>query len=131
MNKPRTHLLKIWPENFDAIASGRKRADIRGVDDRSFSVGDEIVFRRWDGSAQAWPRESAADLPVAGFDDIDPSKHVEALRAIKGIDGWLVCRVTHVEELAGDLHLFGITLCQGHRFGKLTKSAVLSIEPIG
>lgn len=127
MNRPRTHLLKLWPDNFDAIASGKKTADVRSVEDRTFTVGDEVVFRRWDPSLEmdGAPGKLA---PVPVFDDVDPAIHVEALTSIKGMPDWMVCRVTHVEELAGELHLFGITLAMGHRFGKLTKIAVLSLE---
>jgi hypothetical protein len=39
--------VKCWPEAFDAITSGRKRADLR-VTDRDFQIGDAVELVRWD-----------------------------------------------------------------------------------
>ena len=44
--QPKTHNLKIWPEHFDAVASGVKRFELR-FDDRGFNVGDRLVLREW------------------------------------------------------------------------------------
>jgi hypothetical protein len=40
-----THILKCWPEYFDAIERGDKNFDVRR-DDRGFQKGDEVVLRR-------------------------------------------------------------------------------------
>lgn len=42
----KTHHLKSWPEQFEAILGGRP-FDVRR-DDRRFAVGDEIVFEEFD-----------------------------------------------------------------------------------
>ena len=40
------HELKIWPQYFDAIASGIKTFEVR-KDDRGFAVGDTLVLKEW------------------------------------------------------------------------------------
>lgn len=41
------HILKCWPNSYDAIASGVKRFEWR-KDDRGFEVGDVLVLQKWD-----------------------------------------------------------------------------------
>lgn len=41
-----THTLKIWPQYFDAVASGRKTVELRR-DDRGYAVGDTLVLQEW------------------------------------------------------------------------------------
>lgn len=41
-----THVLKIWPGSFDAVASGCKTHDVR-CNDRDFKVGDQLVLKEW------------------------------------------------------------------------------------
>jgi hypothetical protein len=41
-----THVLKIWPGSYDAVASGQKTHDVR-YNDRDFKVGDQLVLREW------------------------------------------------------------------------------------
>ena len=41
-----THELKIWPEFFEAVASGAKTFDVR-LNDRSFASGDVLDLREW------------------------------------------------------------------------------------
>lgn len=47
----RRHLVKCWPEYFDAMAAGVKTFDVR-YDDRHYQVGDLIIQRRWNRVTQ-------------------------------------------------------------------------------
>ena len=42
----KTHELKILPEYFDAVISGRKRFEIR-KNDRDYKVGDQLILKEW------------------------------------------------------------------------------------
>jgi hypothetical protein len=42
-----THELKSWPSQFQAMWTGRKRAEFRR-DDRGYEVGDLLELREWD-----------------------------------------------------------------------------------
>lgn len=53
------HELKIWPEHFDAVKSGRKRFEIR-KDDRDFQEGDKLVLREWNPETQTYTGRSFA-----------------------------------------------------------------------
>ena len=44
---PAEHILKTWPNAFDAVKNGAKRFEWRR-DDRGFEVGDVLVLRKWD-----------------------------------------------------------------------------------
>jgi hypothetical protein len=68
------HVLKCWPEFFEAIAAGLKRHDLRRADDREFQVGETVLLQEFDPhSAKHTGREqiveityvTAADRPCA------------------------------------------------------------------
>ena len=40
------HVLKTWPEHWDAVERGDKTFEVR-QDDRGFAVGDALVLRRF------------------------------------------------------------------------------------
>lgn len=43
----RTHMLKVWPEQFNDTATGRKTFEIR-LNDRGYRVGDVLILREYD-----------------------------------------------------------------------------------
>ena len=45
-----THELKSWPGQFQALWTGRKRAEFRR-DDRHYEVGDKLDLREYDPDA--------------------------------------------------------------------------------
>lgn len=47
MSQPMTHKLKIWPEHFDMVRAGLKKAEIR-KNDRYFRLGDHVVLEEYD-----------------------------------------------------------------------------------
>ena len=57
----REHILKCWPNAFDAVASGAKTFEWR-KDDRGFEVGDILVLRKWNPAPK-----SSSDYGAEGF----------------------------------------------------------------
>jgi Domain of unknown function (DUF3850) len=45
---PVEHVLKCWPQFFDAISAEAKTHDLRRSDDRDFRVGDVMLLREFD-----------------------------------------------------------------------------------
>ena len=48
MNSCNVHQLKILPQHFQDVLSGRKTFELR-KDDRGYQVGDELILAEWDG----------------------------------------------------------------------------------
>ena len=48
------HVLKCWPQFFDAISAGRKTHDLRRADDRDFRVGDVVQLNEFDPMSQQY-----------------------------------------------------------------------------
>jgi hypothetical protein len=44
---------KIWPENFDLVASGKKRFELR-LADFDVSEGDTLVLEEWNPKTKAY-----------------------------------------------------------------------------
>jgi hypothetical protein len=44
--EPIEHELKIWPSQFEAVAAGTKRHEVRKFD-RDYRVGDMVRLREW------------------------------------------------------------------------------------
>jgi hypothetical protein len=40
--------LKIWPEPFEAVISGKKRYEVRSVKDRVFHIDDEVLLNEYE-----------------------------------------------------------------------------------
>lgn len=43
---------KIWPQYFDAVASGKKKYELR-LDDFDVAEGDTLVLEEWDPQTKA------------------------------------------------------------------------------
>jgi len=92
------HVLKLWTDQFDAMQSGAKRADVRRCDDRNFLRGDEVVYRDY----------TAGNAKYSG-------------RA-------LLARITHLTRVAGYLDLFGVENRGRPTDGLSHPLVVLSVE---
>lgn len=57
---PREHILKTWPNYWEATRDGRKKFEWR-KDDRGYEVGDVLVLRQWD------PAPCRTGVGVNGF----------------------------------------------------------------
>lgn len=66
------HELKIAPQFYDAVVSGRKRFELR-KNDRGFSVGDLIKLKEWSDGRYSG-RESVFRIGyiLSGYDGLDP-----------------------------------------------------------
>lgn len=49
----KTHWLKTWPEQFTAIAQGRKRFELRRAD-RDFRAGDKLLLKEYDPETEEY-----------------------------------------------------------------------------
>jgi len=47
------HELKSWPDPFQALMDGTKRAEVRAMD-RDFAVGDLLYLREWNPVEEAY-----------------------------------------------------------------------------
>lgn len=48
---------KIWPENFEEVASGRKNFEVR-VNDFDISEGDTLILEEWDPNTKSYTGRS-------------------------------------------------------------------------
>lgn len=48
---------KIWPENFEEVASGRKNFEVR-LNDFDISEGDTLVLEEWDPNTKSYTGRS-------------------------------------------------------------------------
>lgn len=49
-----THYLKIWPEHFRDVVSGKKKVEIRSEEDRAFIEDDILIMREWNEETQEY-----------------------------------------------------------------------------
>ena len=48
-----THTIKIWPNHFANVVSGKKRAELR-LNDRNYQVGDTVLLDEWSPTRSTW-----------------------------------------------------------------------------
>ena len=56
-----THILKTWPEYYEAVLDGRKTFEIR-KNDRGFCLDDELLLQEWDPKTGKYTRRELAML---------------------------------------------------------------------
>jgi hypothetical protein len=95
-----THELKIWPEHFQAVVEGKKRAELRGMD-RDFKVGDRLVLREWVAGQE--PKGDGDDGYRSGY---------------TGRDGTVV--ITHIHTGLGMAEGYAM-LSFGHCYGEAAR----------
>ncbi len=62
---------KIWPEYFEAVASGKKKFELR-LDDFDIAEGDTLVLEEWDSKTQAYTgRKTEKKVAYVGKFKID------------------------------------------------------------
>ena len=103
------HVLKCWPEYFEAVASGAKTFEVR-KHDRPFAVGDHIRLREWDPRTAHYT-EREADFDVTYILDAQAAEWIEpgilradyCVLAIRLRDDELAALRAENAELHGDL----------------------------
>jgi len=86
------HDLKIWPEFFDAVASGAKPFDLR-KNDRNYHVGDTLLLREWDPNTKEYTGRQMRRLVTyvlqgVGVGGIPPLKGLHHGHVILGLMVW-------------------------------------------
>ncbi|WP_455425809.1 DUF3850 domain-containing protein [Dryocola sp. LX212] len=76
-----THVLKILPNHYMAVISGRKKAELR-KNDRDYNEGDRLHFREW-----ARGKYTGRELVVRVTHVLDCSCVIE------GADQWVVLSI--------------------------------------
>jgi len=59
----KAHHVKVWPDYFEPLASGKKPFDVR-VNDRDYKEGDTIVFHEWDDRRGKYTERQTAPLCI-------------------------------------------------------------------
>lgn len=80
--KPRTHMLKVWPQFIPALSDGSKTFEAR-KDDRNFAVGDLLHLYEWLPDAQRsgnWNQRRTITYKLSG-----PAFGVESGHCILGL----------------------------------------------
>lgn len=109
---PRTHLLKIRPEYFNAYLRGEKTAEIR-FNDRDYQPYDTIVLQEFDpelhGSGAATGRERI--VQIVGMTELDDV--IESIRLHK----WVVLYVVATRHITGREISMGSPELSGTEYG--------------
>lgn len=72
---------KIWPEYFEAVASGKKKYELR-LDDFEVNEGDTLVLEEWDPKTKAYTgRKTEKNITYVGKFKLDklfwPKEEIE------------------------------------------------------
>lgn len=58
-----THMLKILPEYYQEILSGRKTYELR-LNDRNYKEGDKLILKEWDNVFQIYLQSNPIEFYV-------------------------------------------------------------------
>lgn len=92
-----THVLKCWPEPFQAILDGRKRFEFRR-DDRGYAVGDILDLHEWDPHTRYYRRHEIDGLTVYRA---ERQRVTYILRGLHGVPEGFVVMSIEPEERTG------------------------------
>lgn len=59
----RVHVLKTWPEYFDAVRDGRKTFEVRRDDRDGFAVGDILRLLRYNPTTGEYTLSAGGEYP--------------------------------------------------------------------
>lgn len=89
---PVRHQLKIWPPQFEPVADGRKRFEVRW-NDRDYRVGDILDLQEWDPSTKDYTGRSTEQVVthiLQGEFGLPPTLCVMSIRPATAKDKWKV-----------------------------------------
>lgn len=64
-----THDLKLWPEFFDDVQSGKRSFELR-KNDRGYQVGDVLLLREWEPNTATYSGRQISKRIVCKVDGI-------------------------------------------------------------
>lgn len=89
MEHQKTHVLKTWPEHWDAIADGSKPFELR-KDDRGYQTGDRLILQGFDRQTNSYNFNEI--VATVGYILRGPVFGLEAGHVIMGITVHSICR---------------------------------------
>jgi len=63
---PKVHILKCWPDAFNATSIGLKHHEVR-IDDRDYQVGDQLLLKYWDPKTRKYHKNRKAILVEVAY----------------------------------------------------------------
>jgi len=87
---PSAHILKCWPEYFQAISNGSKKFELR-KNDRGFKTGDTLILVEYDPETAQFTglkTKAEVDFLLASFPGLEPGYVAMSLTNVRrlGID---------------------------------------------
>lgn len=86
---PSAHILKCWPEYFQAISTGSKSFELR-KNDRDFKVGDTLILVEFDPKTQkftGFKTKAEVDFLLKDFPGLEPGYVVMSLASVRRLGG--------------------------------------------